>query len=560
VSGSVAAEDPDAGTATASPSRGAIEVHGRIQDERGFPLTEEDGTMRLATDGREVPVEARIAGGNWRTTVPAGTTLTFEDIRFGDRKAIAVPATVPVSEWGMDVRCRWLVPTRLRVIGEKGEDLEAVDLVEDTTPDGDLAPPDERERFLTGGSSPVELSCAEGAHTYWVRARDHAWSRITIFVGFGGERVVRLVRAGALDVRLEPSDPERILLYLTRLDTELHWQPDESGGYRIRGLPPGRYTVRAQFTEWEESPGLAEAEVEIEPGITKELVLPIRDLPPPPLPAKLVPLEGSLRVAPGWSEEDEAPGNCMTATISAVSLRGDSVYVEPDEDGRWWADPVPPGRYYFRLAPWTWLQAVDVGPRGCTDVQLVVPPPCDVEVHLVDGSGRPIPAGGDLHWHVKSPEVERELPFCAESRSTPCAGPGVYRFRAPVGTLVVGLWDDILYAEDTEVELRPGGLNGIDLKAVWNLSVDLAFKEGAMPVPADPGFSDRIQVTPLGGDGKLECCGDGDPCRLWVTTPGRYRVSFPAAIEGYEPVAPIEVEVAAGRIARVEVQLKRRGR
>ena len=93
-----------------------------------------------------------------------------------------------------------------------------------------------------------------------------------------------------------------------------------------------------------------------------------------------------------------------------------------------------------------------------------------------------------------------------------------------------------------------------------NLCVDLAFTDGDMPVPVDPPFAHRIEVTALDGGGELDYPESGDPCRVKVTKAGRYRVSFPAAIEGYEPIAPVEVDVVPGKIPRIEVQIKRRER
>ena len=60
--------------------------------------------------------------------------------------------------------------------------------------------------------------------------------------------------------------------------------------------------------------------------------------------------------------------------------------------------------------------------------------------------------------------------------------------------------------------------------------------------------------------GALEECGTGAPCRVWFTKPGCHHVSFPVAIEGDEPVVPVEVEIAPGRIPRVEVELNRSAR
>jgi hypothetical protein len=523
-----------------------VHIKGTVS-EGPCPLSLQDGTLRFRIDGAD-EVEAPIHEGEWEAAAPKGATLTIEEILFGDRKAVAVPATVEVPDDGkVCIECRWAVPTLLRVIGEKGEDLREVEYYE--TDDYDDWGPGWPE--ATAATSPIEFAGAEGIHAYLVRAPGHAWSRITVFVGFGGERVVRLARAGTLDVRLSPFDPEAGIT--VRVNTDGYWIPDETGRVSIDSVRPGDHEIFAQVGPRFEVVG--EANASVEAGRTTELTVAIGELPVEP---ELVPLAGTIEVARGWTEEDEATPSCMTPSIEgwdAVCF----VDVEMEEDGRW-STEVRPGRCCFRLDAWTWVQAVDVGSHGATDVRLVVPAPCEVEVHLVDGAtGNPIPWEENIQWFAKAPGVEPELQIPALPRFQFCEEPGVYRFRAPVGTLVVGLWSELLSAESCEVDLKPG-LNRVELKAEWTLGVDLDFRDGRMPVPADAGFRERIEATALEGEGVLEECGTRDPCRVWVTKPGRYRVTFGVAIEGYEPIAPVEVEVAPGRIPRVEIALRRRDR
>lgn len=76
-------------------------------------------------------------------------------------------------------------------------------------------------------------------------------------------------------------------------------------------------------------------------------------------------------------------------------------------------------------------------------------------------------------------------------------------------------------------------------------------------MPVDEDAAAGVRADALDGDGGLEECGAGYPCTVWFKRAGRYRIALPE-IEGYEPVAPFEVEIAAGKRPRIEIPLKRR--
>ncbi|HEX5135661.1 MAG TPA: hypothetical protein VFY93_01725 [Planctomycetota bacterium] len=533
----------------------AIPVKGQVTDGSSS-LCSRDGLLRFRIDdGPER--EATIHEGEWEASASRGATLSVEEILFGDRKAVATPATVTVPEDGkVEIVCRWLVPTLLRVIGEKSEDIEKVESYE--TGDYDDWGPGWPE--ATPAASPIELAGAEGTHTYLVRAPGYAWSRISVFVGLGGERVVRLVRAGTLDVRLSPFDPEAGIT--VRVDTDCYWEPDETGRVQVKSLRPGDHEVLAQVRVGGFEV-VGEATARVEPGRTTELVLPIRTLPAEP---ESVPLAGTIEVAPGWTEEDEAPSSCMTPSVSAWSA-DDSLDIDPpDEKGRWSAGDVRPGTYAFRIDAWTWVQAVDVGPQGARDVRLSVPPPCEVVVRLVDETGEPVPSDGEIAWRTRAAGVDEELlgSFFAgrDGRTEDPTEPGVYRFRAPQGVLSVWYLDEGDSDEperqgDAEVELKPG-LNQVEVKVGWIFCFDVVLLDDVMPVPVNAPIAREVEVAALrGGGAEEEKYTRQNGLRIHVTKPGRYRITFPD-IEGYEPIAPVEVDVVAGTIPKIEIALRGR--
>jgi len=576
--GSHAEKEPATSAAETSATAGEteeVDIYASVKDERGLTLSRADGTVRFTIGGESAPVETEISGGTWRWTVHKGSSLTFEAIEFGGRKAVPLAATAEVPGSGvMEIRCRWLMPTRLRVIGERDEDLKGVEVVE-TDAYVKIAPPADADRVVVGGTSPIELNGAEDARTFWARAPGYAWAHIMVSVGFGGERVLRLVPGGAIHVHLTPYDPNAsISVQVTRgdethPDEEPSFDPDETGHVGIDSLPPGALRVEAYSDAWGEPHTLASADVRIEAHRTAELTLALGEIPAGVEPVRL---EGTFRPDPLWPEvDDDSEGFCdvrPNPALSVVPASGGCFHpdveygYEGEDGGGWFAGSVRPGRYFVLLADWSYAQSVDVGSGGKTDVEIVVPPPCDVEVHLVDAAtGEPVAASDNIGWAVKAPDVGPEFGrawlYCEHDE--PCTRPGVYAFRAPLGTLVVMFWSDLHSAEDMDVPLQPG-LNRIDLKVVSNFGVDLALRDVTMPVPVDSAFTDGVEATQLDGEGELDWCGEGDPFCVRVTKPGRYRITLPAAIEGYEPIAPIEVDVPKGRIPRIEVLLQRRDR
>ncbi|MCK6461481.1 MAG: hypothetical protein L6Q95_16495, partial [Planctomycetes bacterium] len=332
---------------------------------------------------------------------------------------------------------------------------------------------------------------------------------------------------------------------------------------RVDSLAPGEHQVFAQLGRLFDE--VREVAVRIEAGGTTEATLALGELPPEP---EQVPLAGTIEVARGWTGEDEAPPSCVTPSITAWNLHGTVDVEGPDEEGRWSAGDVRPGPHGFRLDAWTWIQSVHVGPQGETDARLSVPPPCDVELLLVDeGTGEPFPGEEAISWCSRAADVGEDLldRWYAEDHGNPAhpEKPGVYRFRAPRGVLRARYWggDPAESARHggLDIELKPG-LNRVELKVGWELRIDVLLKDGAMPVPADDGFAGGVEVEPLRGVGaEEEKYAHRLGLRMWVTKPGRYRVSFPE-IEGYEPIDPVEVDVAPGAIPKVEIALRRRER
>jgi len=366
---------------------------------------------------------------------------------------------------------------------------------------------------------------------------------------------VRLARAGALDVRITNFESgAEVELRLCDVDGEhplVSWSPDPDGHTRLESLAPGTYRVRAEIGAWYRQPRcLAEARVETGVDQVATVELTLSDAPGP---ERLVELAGTLYVDPAWGDEDWVH---LSADTVEVPPGTDDPEVTLREDGRWSAERVPPGRYTISVAPWTWCQIVDVGPTGNTNVRIAVPPPCEVEVRiLASDSDEPLPIQ-TLTWCM-------QRPVGGLLNSEAAIGPGRFRFRAPVGTIELDVWDEACHVESAEVPLDPGS-NRITLRGKRGYLLMLRFEDRASgtAVLVDRAFLVRTSIAGV-SDPECRFASEGpwndDAYVFNVTKPGRYRVVFTGEIQGYATPDEIEVDVPKEGMARAVVPLDRRG-
>ncbi|MCK6461715.1 MAG: hypothetical protein L6Q95_17675, partial [Planctomycetes bacterium] len=398
-------------------------------------------------------------------------------------------------------------------------------------------------------ASPVTLPERPGEQVYWVRGPEHAWMRVEVEQSFGGERIVRLPRAGSLDVRLSNFDPDsgaEVRLYDPTGSHLLSWPSDERP--RIESLAAGTYRVRVEIGRWHRDPRcLGEALVEVEAGAVKEVAIDVARVPGA---ERLVPLAGSLHVDPAWG--DDVGWIHLSVDGEDVPPGTDDPDVTLSKDGRWSVGRVPPGRYSVNVRPWTWCQMVDVGPSGNPDVKIVVPPPCDVEVRVLLSDRDEAAPVHTLWWGMRQGS-------CLEDAAS--EAPGRFRFRAPLGEIEFD-GDDDFTIEARVVELKPG-LNRVTLRArrLYGFTIELEDAATGTKVPMHDGFCARITVA---GVDDPECRGDGTysgsgSCgTVGVTKPGRYRVMFLGEIEGFRSIDDHEVEVPPEGTARLIVRVRRK--
>lgn len=532
---------------TATHAEAPIEIAGTLSVEGDAAPT---GSFRLTWSWDQGWNRSTIdvRGGAWSAVVPVGSRLTFDEIRVGGRVAVAVDRkTVAPASGRVAVACRWFKPTTLRILdADTGAELAGVEIVQHVAGfclSGLHPGPGYVQVVADDAASPVTLPEQPGQQVYWVRGPGHAWKRVEVMLGFGDERIVRLPKAGDLDVRLSNFDPDsdaEVRLYDVTGGHLLSWPSDTRP--RIESLAPGKYRVRVEVGEWFREPLLlGEAPAEVEAGVVTEVAIELRD---PPHPERLVPLAGTLHVDPGWGEEAWIH---MSVDGEDVPPGTDDPDVTLSKDGRWSAGRVPPGRYAINVRPWTWCQVVDVGPAGTPDVRIVVPPPCDVEVRVLLSDRDEAAPIHTLWWGMRQGS-------CLEDAAS--EAPGRFRFRAPLGEIEFD-GDDDFEIEERVVELKPG-LNRITLRAQrkHGLTIELRDDVTGANLRVDGGFWARITVA--SDDPGCRSADTSFSNTIRVTKPGRYRVMFSGEIDGFRSIDDHEVDVPAEGTARLVVRLRRK--
>jgi hypothetical protein len=183
-------------------------------------------------------------------------------------------------------------------------------------------------------------------------------------------------------------------------------------------------------------------------------------------------------------------------------------------------------------------------------VRIVVPPPCDVEVRVLEADHDEAAPLDTLSWHMQRPGGGFVNTEEAEA-------PGRFRFRAPVGAIELDGWGG-LQIEERVVELKPG-LNRITLRAqrLYGFTIELEDGATGTKLPVDDGFWARITVAGV-DDPECRAADTSFSSTIRVTRPGRYRVMFTAEIDGFRSIDDHEVEVPAEGTARLVVRLRRR--
>jgi hypothetical protein len=549
-------------------------------------VIELDGTERTDASGRfflgawvgergkAVPVT--YEAGAWEAEIGFASEfneLSVEELRIGERPATVEEPTgrIALPESGeLVVRARRSPPANLRVVdAENHLDLDGITLVRsEEFPRADVGHPgcDFEARVVARDlSSPVSLDAHyAGLERYsqmrfFVGAPAHAWQLVQIEPTAGGETLVSLERGADLSVSVRGVDPAAGAAL--RLRSESRFQPvadvdlRADGTLEFEGLVPGELRVVAEIGDAFRSPLLlGEQRVALIAGGRADVDLVLEAAPE----LAIARGAGTVFVPQAWKANGVTVQLQLLDPPLGESLVEQDIEAETVQSSRagfdafhWERDGLQAGRYFLATRQPRIGVVVELPARGREDLDLEVPPPAELTVHVVDEiTGQPVEVD-ELNWIAKPPEgvlgVEFERAFWdAQAR--------VYRIRAPATEIELMAWAWQYQPYDEEIDLRgAAGEHTVRLKRGCGLTLRLV--DGETPVLFPKGWAD--EPTAVIGTGHTALMQFGDFERKYmVTEPGTYKLQLPA-IKGFVQPPVLEVDIRPGEFTERVVALER---
>jgi hypothetical protein len=509
-------------------------------------------------DSRGLGESRKLAAGRCALPIPAGSvriSLSACKVEGGPMDCRDASISLP-HDGPLDFVVRRAVSVRLRVIAsDTRADLADVEVVRGATFEyEDLEHPGGRAKtsIVSGARSPLDLPpLVERDGHCWVRSPGYAWQHVELDLARGMERLVELVPEGAIELSISGAalPPGAVLRGWRGGDggaPALDLEVVDGERRRIDALTPGDWRFKLQKGRWFQEPvDLAESAVVVESGRTASVALVVRQsVEAPPRVA----VSGVLRIDPAWrgleqlrlhftSEGDVRRWSDTRKSVKPV--RNGSYYT-------WSAGELHAGRYMVRVAPSGFRTLLDVRVGAAGEHVIEVPPPGDVEVHVVDdATGEPL-ADGSVLWHTKAPpgvsgHTLDNVSFDPELGA---------RFQAPAGELNLQASAEGYTHADERVEVQPGP-NRFTLRIERASGVRVELYDGAVSVPH--GGHRAFTIEAVDHDGRRSRFSD---TWSYVSKPGVYRVTF-RDVPGYRPLPPQVVTIPAGEIVTVRGNLER---
>lgn len=281
-----------------------------------------------------------------------------------------------------------------------------------------------------------------------------------------------------------------------------------------------------------------------------------------------VALAGSILVPSGWELGQ------LSLEIQPVDLKGQTGADEhrvpserwtpmPGRAGgyRWNAGTVLPATYAIQVKGAGIVKQVVVPAAGDPNVEIVLPESALLRVRVVDSAdGTPVRMKS-LEWQPHADELTaEEFAGLATVGLEYDAARKCFGARVPVGPgSLVANFDEkwVLDDETTTIEVHAGEQELVTkAHPICGVTFDLSC-DGAKAAWTERD-SWQIQVVRSDGVSRIAWSSfrDSHPV-IAVPEPGRYTVTLPA-MDGYEPVAPFEIEIRAGQFLQKTVELKKK--
>ncbi|TAJ25422.1 MAG: hypothetical protein EPO68_00065 [Planctomycetota bacterium] len=573
----------EAAPAPAQPlDASATALRGRLilLDVGGAELPPPDGSFTLLPRrGKQfIPqLVLEVHAGVWSTPLADADSITgisVHSVRCGTRRPIVVEpvGVIPIPpQRELVIRAQLPRETILRVVdAATGTDLSAIALVAaDTTGDPNLEHPGNDHAARGVGTelrSPIRLGelgvplPTEYPWRAFVGARDYAWQALQIDLAAGGERRVALPRAGELELTVLGAGNAANSVIRARRPGSLvpHVELPLQAGvttYALAGLAPGPLSLHVEIGDWLPKPNeLGRVDTEIRASERAHATLEVRAA----APVEKVNAGGRVLLPTAWQKNRvDVALELLDAPLDGAKTRrhyqctpvgsAESDVLEL----RWAARDVQVGRYALALADPPLRALIEVPPGGREDFELVVPPPAELHLLVLDAATGEEIVTDRVNWNVRLPAGIDHRDF-ENARRDP-SGRG-YRIRAPEGAIQLYIAPPTHLPHSEDLDLASGVCEHT-VRLEPGCGFALRMLDGATPIPFPPGWLPEPKCA--SGTGKLRQVQFGEfDQRVMVSEPGTYEVELPK-LAGYKQPTAARIEVAARQFAEAVIQLER---
>jgi hypothetical protein len=393
---------------------------------------------------------------------------------------------------------------------------------------------------------------------FLVGAEGYAWDLVQIDRKSGGERVLALERGAdlALDVRgVEPKAGASLRLRADGGESPLLEVDLRSDGpLELLGIPAGKYRAVAEIgPHWRSPLVLGEVPLELRAGERTEAVLELTQAPT----LELASASGMLYVPEAWKASSlqlslellDTPLGGREAHRTLGSSKTGSA--RAGFDAYYWMDSgLQVGRYELELFRPQFSFVFEVSTGGRTGIELTVPPPVELLVHVVDDVTGMREDAEQLTWHSAWPEGVTGGGLESAERT----GPGEFRIRAPAAEVELMLWVWKYQPYSARVDLSSGVVEHT-IRLQKGCGFELSMMDGETPIAFPDDWQGEIKTVYGNGRATLRQYA-GFVRKIMVSEPGTYALEMPQ-IPGYEPIPKQAIEVSAGQFTKRVVALER---
>lgn len=500
-----------------------------------------------------------------------GARIQFAGLQLAAPHAAGVVREPPDFQFGvLDTPIKaWLPsPIHMRVEGIKsGDPLANVTVLPMLGTGGpSISHPGASRRLalIEAASSPFDLypplkSAPKPKLTCLVGSPGFAWQQVTLDFGSSNPNLVRLARAGSLQITLDRDPTEwETWLQLSHVGQPLPFFNQAikgPGPILIEDLPVGRLSASIVAGEpWLNAFVLGSQAIDIKSDVPSEVLIVLDGQ----LDPTYAPLAGQVELPAAWDLRTYRLDLSYHGTPSKPGQKHLVLDGPSTPDFKVLSGSLPfdfgqlqTGIYSLRIDPLQYTIEFALGAWGQPDLSFTIPEPVAASVQLLDTeTGLPAKID-DLYWsRAHGQDLSgRDVHRVKKTSSAPA-----FNLLVPQGKIELEYGGHAYRLTKSPLVPSEQAVHVFYATPAIRVNVRLFDGETLLAWPASP----QASLDPLAGNqGKLELT-EVRPQGLVLSASkhGRYRLHLPN-VPGYAPIAPLDIDFVPERIPNVDIHLTR---